>query len=108
MHSLRGIAAITLCFALLAPARAFAAGAFPEDSAPAPETAHLAPWTDAGAPPPLGAHSGAKLLDENELADLSARAEKPGPEVSGGALSNEHLTYIVIALAAAVIVLIAK
>jgi hypothetical protein len=46
-------------------------------------------------------------LSDEEVADLSARAEEPSPDVAGGALSNEHLTYIVIALAAAVIVLIA-
>lgn len=50
----------------------------------------------------------ALLLSETEVSELQARAEEPGPEVTGGALSNEHLTYIVIALAAAVIVLIAK
>jgi hypothetical protein len=47
-------------------------------------------------------------LEPNELANLEQRAEEPGPDVAGGALSNLHLTYIVIALAAAVIVLIAK
>jgi hypothetical protein len=54
---------------------------------------------DAAAPQPLTAE---------EVEELTARAEEPGPEVAGGALSNEHLTYIVIALAAAVIVLIVK
>ena len=58
---------------------------------------------------PNGANAGSpELLSEAELAELSQRAEAPGPEVVGGALSNEHLTYIVIAIAAAVIVLIAK
>lgn len=47
-------------------------------------------------------------FDESELAELSQREEAPAPEVAGGALSNLHLTYIVIALAAAVVVLIAK
>lgn len=47
-------------------------------------------------------------LTDEEATELSARAEDPGPEVAGGALSNEHLTYIVIALAAMVLVLIAK
>ena len=47
-------------------------------------------------------------LSADEAQEISARAEEPGPEVAGGALSNEHLTYIVIALAAAVIVLIVK
>jgi hypothetical protein len=47
-------------------------------------------------------------LSEEESARLAARDQEPGPEVSGGALSNLHLTYIVIALAAAVLVLILK
>jgi len=46
-------------------------------------------------------------LSEEEQSDLARRAEEPGPEVVGGAMSNQMLTYIVIALAAAVIVLIA-
>jgi hypothetical protein len=46
-------------------------------------------------------------LSQEELQELSSRAEDPGPAVVGGSLSNLHLTYIVIALAAAVIVLIA-
>ena len=52
--------------------------------------------------------STARLLTEEEIAKLAARAEEPNKEVVGGALSREHLTYAVIALAAAVIVLIAK
>ena len=48
-----------------------------------------------------------QLLSEDELATLTARDQQPADTVVGGALSNEHLTYIVIALAAAVIVLIA-
>ena len=47
-------------------------------------------------------------LTAEEREELAARAEEPGPEVAGGALSNLHLTYIVIALAAAVLVLILK
>jgi hypothetical protein len=47
-------------------------------------------------------------LTEEESAKLAERAKEPGPEVAGGALSNLHLTYIVIALAAAVIVLVLK
>ena len=50
----------------------------------------------------------AQPLTAAEVRVLSARAEKAGPEVAGGALSNEHLTYAIIGLAAAVIVLIAK
>lgn len=46
-------------------------------------------------------------LTEAEQQQLAQRDEQPGKEVAGGALSNQMLTYIVIALAAAVIVLIA-
>lgn len=49
-----------------------------------------------------------QAFSEEETAALEARAEEPGPEVAGGALSNLHLTYAVIALAAIVLVLIAK
>ncbi len=47
-------------------------------------------------------------LSREEAASLSARAEQPSPEVAGGALSNLHLTYIVIALAAILLVLLIK
>ena len=47
-------------------------------------------------------------LSQEEESSLSARAEEPGPEVSGGALSNLHLTYAVIALAAILLVLLIK
>ena len=47
-------------------------------------------------------------LDQRELTKLEAREEQPGPEVAGGALTTQQLTYIVIALAAAVIVLVLK
>ena len=50
----------------------------------------------------------AQLLDGEELAQLAVLAEEPGQDVVGGALNNQQLTYIVIALAAAVVVLIAK
>lgn len=46
-------------------------------------------------------------LTEDEAARLAERDEEPGEEVAGGALSNLHLTYAVIALATAVLVLIA-
>jgi len=49
-----------------------------------------------------------QLLDDEELAQLAERAEEPGDQVAGGALTNQQLTYIVIALAAAVVVLIVK
>ncbi len=47
-------------------------------------------------------------LSQEEELSLSARAEEPGPEVSGGALSNLHLTYAVIALGAILLVLLVK
>ena len=47
-------------------------------------------------------------LSQEEESSLSARAEEPGPEVAGGALSNLHLTYAVIALAAIILVLLIK
>jgi len=49
-----------------------------------------------------------EVLTPQEAQSLSERAEEPGPEVVGGALSTQTLTYIVIALAAAVLVLIFK
>jgi hypothetical protein len=59
-------------------------------------------------PVPEVSVSPAQLLSSQELAEMAKRAEEPGQEVVGGALSNLHLTYIVIALAAAVLVLILK
>jgi len=47
-------------------------------------------------------------LSAEEDVSLAARTEEPGPEVAGGALSNLHLTYAVIALAAIVLVLVLK
>ena len=47
-------------------------------------------------------------ITEDEQVSLSARAEEPEADVKGGALSNLHLTYAVIALAAIVLVLILK
>jgi hypothetical protein len=49
-----------------------------------------------------------QAFSEEEAAALEARAQEPGEDVAGGALSNLHLTYAVIALAAIVLVLIAK
>jgi len=58
--------------------------------------------------PPARIEQAARMLSDEELAQLAARAEKAEKDFAAGALSNQHLTYIVIALAAAVIVLIAK
>lgn len=46
-------------------------------------------------------------LSPEELARLAARTQQIQADFAGGALTNEQLTYIIIALAAAVIVLIA-
>jgi hypothetical protein len=83
---------LTLCLASPALVPLAAAGQSLTESATTP------PATSAPAPQPLS---------EEESRELAQREEKPGKEVAGGALSNLHLTYIVIALATAVIVLIA-
>lgn len=46
------------------------------------------------------------LLNDEELARIAARADKVDNDFAAGALTNQQLTYIVIALATAVIVLI--
>ena len=47
------------------------------------------------------------FLSDEEVARLASQIQSIEHDVKGGALTNEQLTYIVIALAAAVIVLIA-
>ncbi len=46
------------------------------------------------------------LLDDQELAQLAARAQKAQEDFAAGALTREQLTYVVIALATAVVILI--
>lgn len=46
------------------------------------------------------------MLSASELADLSARAERAQREFQAGSLTNQQITYIIIALATAVIILI--
>ena len=46
-------------------------------------------------------------LSDQELARLAARADKAQKDFAAGALTNQQITYILIALGAAVIVLIA-
>jgi hypothetical protein len=46
------------------------------------------------------------LLDNEDLARLAARTDQVQADFAAGALSNLHLTYIVIALATALIVLL--
>ena len=48
----------------------------------------------------------ASLLSEEELAKLAPRAESVKADIQGGALSNLELTYIVIALVTALVVVI--
>jgi hypothetical protein len=48
------------------------------------------------------------VLDDEELSQLAGRVQAAQKEMVGGALSNQELTYIVIALAAAVLVLVLK
>ncbi|HKQ87768.1 MAG TPA: hypothetical protein VJS43_13475 [Candidatus Acidoferrales bacterium] len=51
--------------------------------------------------------NGVSTLSDDELARLSARADQAQKDFAAGALTNEQITYIIIALAAAVIVLVA-
>ncbi|HEY6464881.1 MAG TPA: hypothetical protein VIY69_02750 [Candidatus Acidoferrales bacterium] len=51
--------------------------------------------------------SGISTLSDDELARLSVRADQAQKDFAAGALTNEQLTYIIIALATAVIILIA-
>ena len=106
------IAAASLCLMLGAPLRTFA-GEAPKlpfgalgNSATASTVTRDAVQT--GAAPEAQLLTEAQLLNDEEIAELSQRNQDPGPEVRGGALSNEHLTYIVIALAAIVLVLVLK
>ena len=46
------------------------------------------------------------MLSDDELAQLSSRIDSAQTDFAAGALDNEHITYIIIALAAAVIVLV--
>lgn len=87
--------AIMLCLCLLAPVGNAA-------EVPGRESKRVASVSKSSNPKP------AQPLSPEESAELSKRAEEPGADVVGGALSNEHLTYIVIALAAAVLVLVLK
>jgi len=84
--------AIVLALVLASPSLAPMAAACARTATSAPQRT----------PPPAP-----QPLTEEETKQLAQRAEEPGKEVAGGALSNLHLTYIVIALATAVIVLIA-
>ena len=102
------LTAFFLCLALGAPIRTLAQGdATPRFDALENSAGRAISKVNPNPSQP-GATSVAQLLDEEEIAVLSQRNQNPGPEVRGGALSNEHLTYIVIALAAIVLVLVLK
>lgn len=51
--------------------------------------------------------TGVSTLSDDELARLSTRADTAQKDFAAGALTNEQLTYVIIALATAVIILIA-
>jgi len=97
------LTAVFLCLALGAPSRtwAYAGAARQSEAMESTAVSSVTPARPGGIPE-------AQLLDDEEIAALSERNQNPGPEVRGGALSNEHLTYIVIALAAIVLVLVLK
>jgi hypothetical protein len=46
------------------------------------------------------------MLTDDELARLAAQTDKIQKDVAGGALTNQQITYIIIALATAVVILI--
>ena len=99
------IFAVALCLALIAPAYPADQEASPQEASPLPKqnkevSAAPAQASQTDIPP--------KQLSEEEESSLASRSEEPGPEVAGGALSNLHLTYAVIALAAIVLVLLIK
>ena len=55
---------------------------------------------------PARASHAVNLLSDKELARLAARTDKLQHDVAAGALSNQQITYILIALATAVIILV--
>lgn len=48
----------------------------------------------------------ASLLSDEELSRLAARAEKASNEFAAGALSNQDITYILIAVVTAIVVIL--
>jgi len=101
------VLALTLCLSWLVPTCS------PEDgtsrSAQVQEKQETSSAKEAATESAVAAApSSPQPLSQEEDASLTARAEEPGPEVSGGALSNLHLTYVVIALSAILLVLLIK
>ena len=70
-----------------------------EQAAKALKSAHLDPVQIKKAVP---------TLNDQELARLASRADKAQKDFAAGALTNQQITYILIALATAVLVLILK
>lgn len=100
------VLSLALCLSLALPAKSMAA---PPDLQPPLETAGGAGQSIEERATHSTAHEtvpAAQSFSEEEEAALEARAEEPGPEVAGGALSNLHLTYIVIALGAIVLAIL--
>ena len=87
-----------LCWSILLP------GGIVSAQPARPPVVNVAPDKPPSTPEP----SQPELLSPEEEQSLSARSEEPGREVAGGALTNQQITYILIALAAAVIVLVLK
>ena len=46
------------------------------------------------------------LLSDEELSQLASQCRQVGNDISAGSLSNQEITYILIALATAVIILV--
>jgi hypothetical protein len=55
---------------------------------------------------PVEVKKAVSTLNDDELARLAAQIQPPQNNLAAGALTNQQLTYIVIALAAAVLVLV--
>lgn len=110
------ILSIILCLALFLPAGSAAEppnATLSSDAAPAAVSVEVTERSPEAAEPsisltPEAGELAAQPLSAEEEASLMARAEEPDPEVAGGALSNQQLTYAVIALGAIALVLVLK
>ena len=97
------VIAAVLCWGLMIPCGTLSAQSTSPAEARQPAQAKAVQQTTSAAAP-----SEPQPLTAEEEQSLSERNQEPGREVSGGALTTQQLTYIVIALAAAVLVLIFK
>jgi hypothetical protein len=55
---------------------------------------------------PQAVRNAVRQLDDNELARLAAQTDKVQSEFAAGALTNQEITYILIALGTAVLILV--